>query len=243
MDIEKCIIDPEVNADTEICQYLDFDYLMSIILRGKYCVKQKSEFIDKRESDLFSKWMFPLRPARDYDGIDHSEMGSVEEMNVKLKEFKNTGNYYTSCWTLDTTEKIFMWQTYASKLGVRIKTTIGDFIKSLKACDEFSRLECHKIKYKNVTFYDDFETYLTTKDKAFEDEREVRFYFLNEMKKEECINHEETKKIFIPVDYHKMIKSVIISPFVEGSTASWLCENLSKEFNLTSSISEIKIKK
>lgn len=243
MDIKKCFIDHEVNVDTEICQYLDFDYLMSTILRNRYCVKQKSQFIDSRETDLFSKWMFPLRPARDYDGLDHSEMGSAEEMNIKLNEFKNTGNYYTSCWTLDTTEKFFMWQTYASKLGVRIKTTIGNFIKSLKTCDDFEKLECRKIKYKTVTFYDDFETYLTTKDKAFKDEREVRFYFLNETKKEGCINHEEAKKIFIPVDYHKMIKSVIISPFAEGSAANWLCEVLSRKFGVRTYISQIKLNK
>ncbi len=130
MNLANCLIDPEVNFDTEICQCLDFDYLMSIILRNKYCVKQKSEFIDKREVDIFSKWMFPLRPARDYDGLDHTEMGTIEEMNAKLQKYEDTGRYYTSCWTLDTTEKFF----YVAYIHFKIRSKDKDHYRRLYKC-------------------------------------------------------------------------------------------------------------
>lgn len=130
-----------------------------------------------------------------------------------------------------------MWQTYASKLGVIIRTTIGDFINSLKTCNDYDTLRCCKIKYKNATFYDSFDTYLTTKDKAFRDEQELRFYFLNEA------TEKKEHKIFVPIDYKKMIKSVAISPFVDGATSNWLCKLLSTEFGLMTSQSEIKLNK
>lgn len=237
MDFNVCIIDSDISLDTPICQYLDLDYFMSIILRNKYCVRQKGFFIDKRESSIFSKWMFPIRPAKESGESDHLEMGTLEEMNRKLKDFSDTKGLYTSCWTLDENEKFFMWQTYASKLGIRMLSTVGDFIQSIELCADFNKISCHKIKYKTVTFYDNMQTYLTTKDMAFADEKEFRFYFHNDT------NESAVSKIFVPVNYSILIKKVTISPFVESVTSNWLIKYLLTEFNIKAYQSEIQLNK
>lgn len=187
--------------------------------------------------------MFPLRPAKEYNLPDDPSMGTLAEMDKKLKEFAETGSYYTSCWTLDATDKFFMWQTYTSKFGIRMRSTVGDFIHSLNSCEYYNSVWCTKINYKKVNFYDNLNIYLTTKDTAFADERELRFYFLKEPidtdKMETCPN----RKIFIPINSQRMIKDVIISPFVSAVYAKWLIEHLEAEFQIKAQQSEIKLNK
>lgn len=111
-----------------------------------------------------------------------------------------------------------MWLSFTSGYtGVRIQTTVGAFAESLK--DSGFKLFIATMNYYEVEIGAiDRTRYIFAKNKCYEPESELRIYF----QPEENLNcggyNQFDKNFYLPVDGRKLVQSVLLSPFIPGSS-------------------------
>lgn len=226
-----CIVKPEMDIDETICQYMDLDFLLLLLSTKKYFVRLKRGFKDKREKELPLKDMFVPHIANQAISKD-TVMQELSTMSIRLSQYREYGALPTSCWTLRQSESNLMWSGYTNKLGACIKSTIGKFVSAV----DYSgyTLLYGKISYHGYNFSRDDE--LFSKESAFADEKELRFYFLpditSEMRKE---------SILLPVKPKELIQEIVLSPYIQPQAASELAQILSERYDVVAKSSKIQI--
>lgn len=195
------IKDTSVGLDQKIYRYMDALELLSI-LGGTFSVRQKGNWIDKRESGDFKAALY-LSVAN--QPVDKQ---ILDEHNKFCKRIFDSKDMYASCWTMNETESMLMWQAYTMKgHGVLIESTIEDFVQSLNLPD-FSVM-CAPIRYNNKVYQGmDYYEVLFTKTPYYKDEREFRFYF------------EPNNKGCFHINPEQMLKKVILNPFLNYQTCA-----------------------
>ena len=171
------------------------------ILGGTFSVRQKGSWKDIRESGDSKAAMF-LSVAN--QPIDKQ---ILEKHKKFCKRIFNSKDMYASCWTMNETESMLMWQAYTvSRHGVLIESTIDEFVQSLNL-PSYSVM-CAPIQYNNKIYQGmDFYEALFTKTPYYKDERELRFYIEPKYNGNFQINPEQ------------MIKKVILNPFLDNKTS------------------------
>lgn len=155
-----------------------------------------------------------------------------EQNEKRINKIEETAKWLTSCWT-ENRNNILMWQTYTKGYcGVCIESTICDFIKSIKH-NNYNIL-CGKVDYGCYSPSMRTKEYAFNKLPQYKDEKEIRFYFLNN--KDQYTN--EQKKIHrlsynvFDIEPEKMIDSIILSPFIRSAnSADMLKDLLENRFN------------
>lgn len=221
-----------VDVNTEIQQYMDLDYLLRLLETRSYYVKQKQEFPDKHESGLPLKAMFSLQSVEpdNYKGKPTYITESLE----RIRKFTESGCMLTTCWTERRGESALMWKNFTTKQGGCIKSTINNFVASF-ANDDYD-ICCGRMSYTGVYAGQDFIESLFTKDKAFEEEKEIRFYFTPK-------NRLPTNKgISIPILPDVMIKEIILSPYIEPMARDVLKQIISEKYEIIVAPSKIELK-
>lgn len=234
---------PNFDPSTRIFQYMDFDYFLNLVENNQYFISYKKEFKDKRESFVFSKYMTPIYPVGANIGEEQKRQEG-EKFRQKMEAHNESTFWPTSCWTLQSTESYLMWKAYTSKIGVRVETTIDDFVLALNA--QMYDVICGKMSYEGYHFQQKIEESLYSKEKYYTDEREFRFYFqlkntLSESEKKELeMKHGE----YVSMDSKILIKEVTLSPFIHRNTAVILKKWLEKDLKLTGKVvlSKIELK-
>ena len=231
---------PNFDPSTRIFQYMDFDYFLNLVENNQYFMSYKKEFKDKRESFAFSKHMIPIYPV----GANISEEQKKqdgEKFREKLETHEDSTFWPTSCWTLQSTESFLMWKAYTSKMGVRVETTINDFVLALNA--PTYEVVCGRMSYEGFHFQQKIEDSLYSKERYYADEREFRFYF----KDAENITENEKKEIeakhgeLVGMNSKILIKGVTLSPFIHKKAATILKKWLEENKNLTGKVELSKI--
>ena len=97
-----------------------------------------------------------------------------------------------------------MWKNYTTKIGVRIKSNINNFVASIDT-DKYT-IVCGVISYDGY-ISKPFEECIFSKEQYYKDEDEVRFYFLES-------NNKTISGESIPVFPDTMIDEIILSPFI-----------------------------
>lgn len=214
MDSEYIFITPkEMNFDTPICQYMDLDYLIGLLENKRYFVRARQEFEDVHERSWISPLSFAVHDA-------HSEVtrSQIEDDLTVVKEqtdiFNASKTLFTSCWSLDTSDRFLMWKAYTSKFGVRISSTIRKVARAIDS-DKYQMI-CGKIEYNGHQFGSD--NVIFCKDRQFKDEKEFRFYY----SPKNTENSQKKDSLRLPVSPEIMIDSVILSPFISPSYARHL---------------------
>lgn len=224
----------EIQWNAPIFQYMRLDYLISILSTKEYYVRPRCEFHDAFEMNLPLSRMFPLYEAeRDVHG---AIKGEIEIMAEKMKANRENGKLLTSCWCSQPNENILMWNCYASKVGVRVKSTISRFMSSLKT-DEYFIL-CDYMNYAGYSFQN--EDFLFTKDKGFESEREFRFYFIPKVSNPDS-NASNAKPVRINVEPLELIESITVSPCIEIRSANEICKLIKDRYGVRIHPSALKI--
>lgn len=231
---------PNIDSSTRIFQYMNLDYFLNMLENNQYFISYKKEFKDKRESNVFSKYLLPLYPM----GADISEeqkRQDGERLREKMETHKDSTLWLVSCWTLQSTESYLMWKAYTSKMGVRVETTIDDFVSALKA--PTYNVVCRKMLYESYHFQQKIEDSLYTKEKCYADEREFRFYF----RRDEVVADCEKKKLetkhgeYIGMDSRTLVQGVTLSPFIHKNAATILKKWLEEGMGLTGKVNLSKI--
>ena len=233
-NIRRYVLMEGVDSKTEIYQYMDLDYLLCLLEKKKYHVNKKCVFLDKYESKLPVKAMFRQKAVGGEMENIQPEIDTYEILERRRK-YEQMKDVLTSCWTERDTESYLMWASYASKIGVCIKSTISNFVASFEV-DNY-RIWCGRVMYKEYNANQTLMESLFSKEKAFEDEREIRFYF---KKKGVCCC--DSNFIEIPINPNVMIDKVILSPRMEPLASRVLSQFLHEKYKIIVSHSKLLLK-
>ena len=221
-----------VDGNQEILQYMDLDYILRLLETSSYYVKQKRNFPDKHESRLPLKAMFSLQPVEpeSYKGKPTDIVESLE----RIRLFSESGRMLTACWTERRGESALMWKNFTTKMGGYIKSTINHFVASF-ANDDYD-ICCGRMSYTGIYAGQDLTESLFTKDKAFEEEKEIRFYFTPKK------NLSTNKGISIPILPKVMISEIVLSPYIEPKSRDVLKQIMSEKYDIKVTSSKIEYK-
>lgn len=220
--------------NVSIYQYMDLDYLISLLESKQYFVNRKCHFEDKGESVLPPKSLFGLNSFGVQ--LNKDEITKMtQEISEKLNRYRESSSWLTSCWTKDNTESLLMWKNYTTKIGVRIKSRIKDVIASIDT-DKYT-IVCGHMAYDGYTSKP-YEECLFSKEPYFKDEHEVRFYFIPN---NESMNSIKGENISVLPDI--MIDEITLSPYIKEIAAVKIAELLRREYDLNViNLSKIRLK-
>ena len=214
-----------------ICQYMDLDYLLCLLGTRSYHVKSKGLFLDIRESSLPLKSIFRLQPV-EHGSYKGSYSASLEESLRKYREYKKSKTFLTACWTEREGESILMWKNFTTKMGVCIKSTIHNFIASFENDDY--EIYCGRMSYNGYNAEQDIMQSLFSKEKAYCDEKEIRFYF---MRKDDT---DLSKRVNIAVNPSVLINEIILSPNIETKAREELSHFIKQTYKIKVKSSKIE---
>lgn len=221
-----------VDGNLGIQQYMDLDYIFRLLETRSYFVKQKQNFPDKHESRLPQKAMFSLQLVE--FGSYKGKPTDISESLERIRLFTESGRMLTACWTERKGESALMWKNFTTKMGGCIKSTINNFVASFTN-DDYD-ICCGRMSYTGICAGQDLVDSLFTKDKAFEEEREIRFYFTPKK------GLPTSKGISIPILPDVMIDEIIISPYIEPKAQNVLKQMISEKYNIKVTSSKIELR-
>ena len=216
----------EITPETCISRYMRLDHFLEMLDTNSYYVSRKNAFSDMRENQLPIKAYFTLYPVGGEQPYVVSE--EIKKKNRKEKEqlfedYKRTGTWLTSCWTLHNNEDYFMWEIYAKKYGVRIQTTVGKLIQGL-ITDDYN-IYCGAMSYHGYQDSKDYIDLAFSKDPFYINEREFRFYFLTDKEKIKE-GEEKGRKFKLNTPPHNIIEEISLSPYILSAGRKELAEML-----------------
>lgn len=214
----------ELRPHTPIYRYMDLDFFLCMLKRKKLYVSKRRTFQDKDERQLPIKCLFPLHVANTKQA-DLKE--KTEAIIENWRNYKETGNWHVSCWTLRNDENYLMWKSYTTKFGVRIATTIDKLIDAITP-NNYNIL-CGKLLYNGFHATQELGELLFSKSGYYSNEEEVRFYFepkSTSIADETLSDNSIEIPLKLNVGGHHFLNEIILSPFIKDDAAMVLCEML-----------------
>jgi len=233
----------DLRTDTYIYKYMDLDYFLCMIKEGKFYVSKKRKFEDLNEIWPPYKQFYPFLVSGNNSTIDYTRVSEeVKRISMKWKDYKNTGEWFASCWTLRRDENFLMWKAYASKFGVRICTTIDRLVDSITP--NVFHILCGRIMYDGYYPEKSIESLVFSKGGYYSNEDEFRFYFIP---KDGYIDKDYVE---LPINKNddndrNVIIEIILSPCIKKKAAEEIRRMLSgmpELENCKISISKIELK-
>lgn len=223
-------------TDRAICQYMRLDYLIQLLETNKLYAKRRRENDDANEGYYKKHLEFRLTIA------NGNNVSNTESPKRSLS-YRDIVDCPISCWTKTERESYLMWKSYAGEIGVRIKSSIHNFIASLQL--DLGKEGVDTVYYgsmnycENLSPSDDEEHQMFSKDEVYSDEDELRFYF----KLSDDSNKKGTTHRLVPVDPKVMIDEILISPFLCKEAANKLVRMIKCSYGFENvEQSKIKIK-
>lgn len=223
--------DEEIKKDNDITiyQYMRLDYLFDLLENQKYYAKKRYTFIDYNEKTFNLKDYFitygTFSDPKDKRAIETTKK---EDDNCYIT-FKESTEMPVSCWTKKGTESFMMWKVYGKVMGVRIKSTVLNFIASIKedvSLNSNNKILCGSIRYvDNLSDNGEVGVYLN-KHKSYSDEKEFRFYFNFKDK------DKRNEFILIDVDPKVMIDEICFSPFINETAVKAFTEMIKEKYGI-----------
>ena len=205
----------EVDIDTPICRYMSYQHLLKMLDERQFFVAIRNTFDDVNECNLPITDMHIFYDA--HANISPEQLKSDSDRLDKQRERQQEmGNLPTSCWTLRSTESYLMWKAYANKDGVCIRSTIRKLINCLDY-DGYDAV-CVKMLYGSYSRSNEYN--VITKDIYYDDERELRFFFVPQ---NDTITIPD-KYVNFPITSQSFIEEVVTSPEM-SEYKSMLCVN------------------
>ncbi len=228
--------DVGLGNDTEMCQYMDLDYLMAILKTDKYYVKRKELFTDQREKSIPYRLMFEPRPINDKLSPEH-----IKKIDNSIKTahyFSESSSLLTSCWTERITENALMWDRGGERHRACILSRVGDFVSAFENTN--LHIWCGRIIYEPLKPLLLSEDIIWYKEPYFSDEREIRFYFSSEFSKI-VSDKGNNSGLLIPVNKELLIHEIVLSPYINKSAAEKLKQSITETFGIKTTLSKIEV--
>lgn len=207
-------------GDCQIRRYMRLDHFIDLLSSKELFVNARRAFADKSEGSLPIGALFAVHEFHKPPSKEQIEADMDKTIQIKAGHAEY-GLVPASCWTLKQGESVLMWECFAQKFGVCVRSTVDRFLQSIPEND-------YDIEYGSMTYGGELSFRndpLFSKLSAYSDEQEFRFYFHRKDGKQS-----ESGYIKVPVDISKLILDVTISPYFSSPAASKLRDMLQKEF-------------
>lgn len=248
------ILNQNIDRDTRICRYMGFDVFLQL-LYGKLFVPRRELFMDFRESgrrSIKSRFLWSISETNDDNQKIREELKVYDQYSKNLRQSRFL---LTSCWTIDDGEDFLMWKSYASQIGVCVKTTIGQLLSNINY-EKYDLMPiCSTMSYLSIYQKAGFLESVFAKDKYYQSENEFRLYFVprsnvtdeemksidtetverilsrsSEKEEEQSKDPKYPMSIFLEVD-PQFISSIVLSPFIKSSTIDCFQDIIYKQFS------------
>ena len=235
--VYKIMQNAGISSNTEICQYMDIDYLIALLSKNKYYIKRKKFFIDKLEKSIPFKTCCVLNQyGKKFTPEQNARQESLIQLSRRYEDISSM--LLTSCWTERVTENALMWDRNGERRKACIKSTKGDFVNA------FGQMEytiwCGKMLYEYMHTSIISDDIIWYKEPYFSDEREIRFYFSKEFSK--VIPDDRTDDhVLLSVNINCLIKEIVLSPYIKREEAEKIQNSFQKKYSITTKLSEIRI--
>ena len=230
-----------LETDIPIYRYLDLETFLLILETKKIRIYRRKTFKnDRYECSLDLRNQFAIQVVGDGVSTEANKFLSdkAEDLNKKSLAHKANKEWPAICWTTEKAENVLMWDTYTSKYGVRIQSSVNRFLKSITPFENYFYHD--KIKYISDSPYHSANDLLFIKHRAFRNEREYRFYF-----NEDCKTFMHSKLfsdndfVDLPVDPQILIEKVIFSPKLSSLMVKKLIDYIKVKYGIRASKSHI----
>lgn len=233
----KIMQDAGISGNTEICQYMDIDYLRALLSKEMYYVKRKKFFIDNREKSIPFKTCCVLNQyGKKFIPEQNARQESINQSAHKYEEISSM--LLTSCWTERVTENALMWDRNGERHKACIKSTVDGFVAA------FGQMEytiwCGKMLYEYIHTSIISDDIIWYKEPYFSDEREVRFYFskdFNNVIPDDMTNDH----VLLSVNTKCLIKEIVLSPYIKREAAEEIRKSFQEKYKIVTKLSEIRI--
>ncbi len=251
---KRFVLNQSLDNDTRICRYMSFDVFLQL-LYGKLFVPRRQLFMDVRESGrrpIGSQFLL-----KSIGETNHDIQKIQEELKTYDQYSKNLSQsrfLLTACWTIDNGEDFLMWKSYASQIGVCVKTSIGQLLANINY-EKYDLMPiCSTMSYLSIYQKAGFLESVFAKDKYYQSENEFRIYFVprgnvldeemksidtetveriilrsSEKEEEQSKDPKYPMNIFLDVD-PQLISSIVLSPFIKTSTIDCFRNLLRNQF-------------
>lgn len=226
---DKIYVHKSIDLKKKIYHYLPLEYLLPILENNKFRISNRKNFTDLSEK---GQKYDPHKCFRlSYSSPDNDEREiNLKRENELSEKIRISYSICVSCWTYDThivdglgkevDENFLMWKAYTRGVnGVRIETTIEDYVNSIKEtpCDIVVR----NVEYKKESFTNNVEESIFNKTIYYSKEQELRICVL-------CLED----KLYLDVDVPKMIHGICLSPFISNTYANFIKKSLENRFEI-----------
>lgn len=232
-----------LDVQQEICQYMSLEYFLCLLECKQYYVSRKFKFVDRREKKLPIKQMFKLYAAKMDDGNSYLTEPTEEQLredmsdlDKKLRQYNSLSYLPTSCWTKYVNESAVLWNHFTPRMGVCVHSTIDDLVSSLEVDSE--DIVCYEMQYKGYNSSLNAIQGLCVKERYYELEQEIRFYFTSYKHRPQ--GNDMSPYIQVPVNLDKMIDKVVLSPDIPSLAAKNLCSWFKEKYGIKTVPSKIE---
>lgn len=221
--------------NTPICQYMRLDYLFRLLETQKYYVNRKRLFWDNREKDYPEKLKYTVEyyPG---DGIKTPPLNNKDELSNNIRLYKEKSYLLTSCWTLNMTENVLMWER-GTDFKACIRSTIGQFIGAFRNLELY--IWCGDIEYKTFNQINTWEDKLWYKQPFFIGEDEFRFYFSKKLDAIEVDDHDPCKPCLFDINPNDMINEIVLDPRIDRVAATKFKDTIQQKYGIYTMLSLI----
>lgn len=212
-----------LNERKKIWKYMDLSKFLYLLVNQKIYMNRIDKFEDCFEGTI-SKGTIDIRQAVDPEDID-SLQRSVDFMRRTT---------YISCFHINDFESAAMWSLYSKNSGIAIQTTVQQLIDAMR--EEEKNIYIGEVGYydyrKDYIFrINDLFSFVISKRKSFEHERELRCVFSYYNYRDVYTNSKKYPSgVDINVDLSFLIEKVYISPYAEPFLKDIL-EKVIKQYN------------
>lgn len=190
-DEEALALGPQIALDgNQIIRYMNLSKFYSILTDNSIWFSRMDQFTDK------------------YEGLAIVNTTSEDVEYFRKQSVVNSWNHFTK-------ESYALWRIYLSKeeSGIAIVSTVGDFLNSISDPKVKDFTDALVVRYvpHNKTFEGINNQLLASRKKDFyEYEEEIRFNYQDPS----LIKTEQPKGLAINLDPSKLIKKIILSPYM-----------------------------
>lgn len=159
-----------ISRETPLYRYTSLSNLLQI-LEGTIYFSTRKAFSDRREQ---GEYQSPLLKLTHSNNILLGRRNDFYQ--IKNDAFKQSEDFFVSCWSLTSEESFPMWRAYTrDRYGVRLGSTLGNILDSIN----FSN--CHRAYISPVTYGEEKSLnspmdILFYKTNGYNIENEVRIY-------------------------------------------------------------------
>lgn len=209
-----------VTLDTKIYKYMDLKALFGIS-KKKFRVSRRKDY-----EDYFEHGKVTPRCVEGWRTVNTPvALNELKEREECRKFRESSAELQCTCFTKNSKELHCMWKSFTSGYtGIRVETTIRDFIKSLTINDYDVFIGSMEYSKYDIGAGNRMR-YLFTKDECYYPEEELRIYFVPKNRNINICNHFEINGI-------AWIHKVILSPFIPDSLLKgWFYKSLTDRFS------------